>query len=150
MNIDLSLTTSEIKVTNTPVSRGTLSNDQVDNSLIPNHSASGKQASIEKTTAAEEVYVNKAPGESIEAGKDKQQTTLNREQLENMANKLQEFVGSLNKGLEFSVDKDSGRDVIKVIDRDSKEVLRQYPSEEVLDLIANLSDAAGNFVNSKA
>ena len=38
----------------------------------------------------------------------------------------------------------------KVIDRDSKEVLRQYPSEEVLDLIANLSDAAGNFVNSKA
>jgi flagellar protein FlaG len=150
MNIDLSLTTSEMKVSNTPNNRGALSNDQVDISLKPNHSASRKQANIEKATAAEEVSVNKAPGEAIEAGKDKQQTTLNREQLEIMANKLQEFVGSLNKGLEFSVDKDSGRDVIKVIDRDSKEVIRQYPSEEVLDLIANLSDAAGNFVNSKA
>ncbi len=150
MNIDLSLTTSEIKVTNTPVNRGVLNNDQVDISLIPNHSASETQANIDKAATAEEVVVNKAPSEAIEPGKDKQQATLNREQLEIMANKLQDFVGSLNKGLEFSVDKDSGRDVIKVIDRDSKEVIRQYPSEEVLDLIANLSDAAGNFVNSKA
>ena len=75
---------------------------------------------------------------------------LNREQLEMMAQKLQDFVGSLNRGLEFSVDEDSGRDVIKVIDRNSGETVRQYPSEEVLDLVASLSDAAGTFVNIKA
>ena len=67
-----------------------------------------------------------------------------------MAQKLQDFVGSLNRGLEFSVDEDSGRDVIKVIDRNSGETVRQYPSEEVLDLVASLSDAAGTFVNIKA
>jgi len=75
---------------------------------------------------------------------------LQREQLETMAQKLQEFVGSLNKGLEFSVHEDSGRDVIKVIDKSSGDTVRQYPSEEVLDLVASLSDAAGTFVNVKA
>jgi flagellar protein FlaG len=77
------------------------------------------------------------------------QKQLPKEQLEVLAEKLQDFVGSLNKGLEFSVHEDSGRDVIKVIDRDTKEVVRQYPSEEVLELVAKLSDAAGNFINSK-
>jgi len=74
---------------------------------------------------------------------------LPTERMEELAEKLQEFVGSLNKGLEFSVHEESGRDVIKVIDRSTKEVVRQYPSEEVLELVSKLSDAAGNFINSK-
>lgn len=75
---------------------------------------------------------------------------VSKEQLEVLAEKLQEFVNSLNKGLQFSVHEESGRDVIKVIDRESDEVVRQYPSEEVLELVAKLSDAAGNFINSQA
>ena len=75
---------------------------------------------------------------------------LSKEKLEVLAEELHEFFGELNKGLEFSVHEDSGRDVIKVIDRDTKEVVRQYPSEEVLELVAKLSDAAGNFINSQA
>lgn len=66
-----------------------------------------------------------------------------------MAQQLQEFVGSMNKGLEFLVDKDSGRDVIKVIDRASGDTVKQYPSEEVLGLIAKLSEVTGLFVNSE-
>jgi len=77
------------------------------------------------------------------------QEQLPTEKMEALADRLQEFVGSLNKGLEFSVHEDSGRDVIKVIDRQTKEVVRQYPSEEVLELVSKLSDAAGNFINSK-
>lgn len=75
------------------------------------------------------------------------QPKLQKDQLEAMAQKLQDFVAPLNRGLEFSVDEDSGRDVIKVIDKDSGDIVRQYPSEEVLELVASLSDAAGMFVN---
>jgi len=75
---------------------------------------------------------------------------IDRESLEAMAQKLQDFVGSLNRGLEFSVHEDSGRDVIKVIDKNSGDTVRQYPSEEELDLVASLSDAAGTFVNIEA
>jgi flagellar protein FlaG len=70
-------------------------------------------------------------------------------QLEKVAKQLQEFIGTMNRGLEFSVDKDSGRDVIKVIDKKSGELIKQYPSEEVLSLVSKLSEATGTFIDSK-
>jgi flagellar protein FlaG len=73
---------------------------------------------------------------------------ITSEQLEKVAQKLQDFVGEMNKGLEFSVDKDSGRDVLKVIDKKSGDLIKQYPTEEVLDLVAKLSEATGNFINT--
>ncbi|MBA6354503.1 flagellar protein FlaG [Colwellia sp. BRX8-3] len=73
---------------------------------------------------------------------------ISSEQLEKVAQNLQDFVGEMNKGLEFSVDKDSGRDVIKVIDKKSGNLIKQYPTEEVLDLVAKLSEATGNFINT--
>jgi flagellar protein FlaG len=70
-------------------------------------------------------------------------------QLEKVAQQLQDFVGGMNKGLEFLVDQDSGRDVIKVIDKNNGDLIKQYPSEEVLSLVAKLSEAAGSFINEK-
>jgi flagellar protein FlaG len=74
---------------------------------------------------------------------------LTAEQLEKVAQQLQDFVGEMNRGLEFTVDKDSGRDVIKVIDKSSGDLVKQYPSEEVLSLVANLSNMVGGFVDAK-
>jgi len=71
------------------------------------------------------------------------------EQLEVVAQKLQEFVGKMNKGLEFLVDQDSGRDVIKVIDKTNGDIIKQYPSEEVLDLVSKLSEATGSLFNEQ-
>ncbi len=88
--------------------------------------------------------------ETITAKEEATPVVIDRENLETMAQKLQDFIGSLNRGLEFSVDDDSGRDVIKVIDKNTGDTVKQYPSEEVLDLVASLSDAAGTFVNMKA
>lgn len=77
------------------------------------------------------------------------QEQLTPQQLEKVAQQLQDFVGEMNRGLEFSVDKDSGRDVIKVIDKSSGDLVKQYPSEEVLTLVAKLSDMVGGFVDAK-
>ena len=74
---------------------------------------------------------------------------LTPQQLEKVAQQLQDFVGEMNRGLEFSVDKDSGRDVIKVIDKSSGDLVKQYPSEEVLTLVAKLSDMVGGFIDAK-
>jgi len=75
--------------------------------------------------------------------------SLTPKQLEKVAQQLQDFVGDLNRNIEFSVDKDSGRDVIKVIDKDSGDLIKQYPSEEVLTLVSKLSDMVGGFVDAK-
>ena len=40
--------------------------------------------------------------------------------------------------LEFAIDEDSGQTIIKVLDPETKEVIRQLPSQEVLALAASL------------
>ena len=72
---------------------------------------------------------------------------LDREQLEKMAQQLQDFMGEMNRSLQFKVDEDSGRDVIKVLDKNSGEVIKQYPSEEVLSLVSKLSESAGILID---
>jgi flagellar protein FlaG len=47
------------------------------------------------------------------------------------------------------VDEDSGRDVIRVLDKQNGEVIKQYPSEEVLSLVSKLSQSAGLLVDQE-
>jgi flagellar protein FlaG len=70
-------------------------------------------------------------------------------QFDKVAQQLRDFVGYLNRNIEFSVDKNSGRDVIKVINKYSGDLLKQYPSEKVLTLVFKLSDMVGGFVDAK-
>lgn len=62
--------------------------------------------------------------------------------------KIQEFVDETQRGLKFSIDEDTGRTVVKVIARQSGEVIRQLPSEEALELAKRLQDA-GSLLFSK-
>ena len=110
----------------------------------------------EKTDANQavdnKVVVIKAAEESSLINKEKtleEKEAMTVPQLEKVAKQLQEFIGTMNRGLEFSVDEDSGRDVIKVIDKNSGELIKQYPSEEVLSLVSKLSEATGTFIDSK-
>ena len=54
------------------------------------------------------------------------------------------------RGLHFSVDDDSGRIVVKVIDLETDEIIRQIPSEEMLDLISHAGEADGLIINEEA
>lgn len=61
------------------------------------------------------------------------------------ASALDQAVDKLNKspqasaqGLEFSIDPDSKRTVVKLVDQNTKEVLRQIPSKEALAIAAAL------------
>ncbi|MHA6196501.1 flagellar protein FlaG [Pseudomonas wadenswilerensis] len=53
---------------------------------------------------------------------------------------LQDYVQSLQRNLEFSVDESTGTTVVKVVARDSGEVIRQIPSETALELAKSLQD----------
>ena len=74
---------------------------------------------------------------------------LSKVQLEELAVKLQEFVGDLDKSLKFETHQESGRDVVKVLDGESGDLIKQFPSEELLGIITNLSKASGLLVNEK-
>lgn len=77
------------------------------------------------------------------------QEPLSHDQLEVVVQQLQDFVETLNRGIAFTVDQESGKDVIKVTNRESGELVRQIPSEEVLLLASRLSEATGLLVNTE-
>ena len=75
---------------------------------------------------------------------------LSAEQLADMAEQMDAFVGSFTRELKFRVDEDSGRNVVTVIDSQSGDTIRQIPTEELLDVIARLAEASGGLIDVKA
>jgi flagellar protein FlaG len=60
---------------------------------------------------------------------------------------LSTHVQNLHRSLQFSVDKGSGETVVRVVDSETKEVIRQIPSEEVLAMAARLRSDSGVLVS---
>ena len=62
------------------------------------------------------------------------------QQLQEAAQKISSHLNLKNSALEFSVDQNSGRNVVKIIDKSTKEVVRQIPSEEALHIAQALEE----------
>jgi flagellar protein FlaG len=60
---------------------------------------------------------------------------------------LSSYVQNVQRNLNFSIDESSGQTVIKVIDSESEEVIRQIPSEEMLALARRLNELNGEQVS---
>ncbi|MBL8422355.1 MAG: flagellar protein FlaG [Candidatus Accumulibacter phosphatis] len=73
-----------------------------------------------------------------------------RQEVEAAAKSVREFVQPINSNLEFSVNDDTGQLVVKIIDRATKEVIRQMPSEEMLAIAKTLDSIKGLFVKQTA
>ena len=74
-------------------------------------------------------------------------TKSNSEELQQISDKLQRM---FDAELDFTVDEKSGEHVIKVIDKATKEVLRQIPSEEALQIRESIAKfRKGLLVNLK-
>ena len=62
-------------------------------------------------------------------------------------NKAMQF---MSRQLEFSVDTDSERTVVKVIDQQTREVIRQMPTKEALEIGKALEKAQGLLIKQTA
>lgn len=78
------------------------------------------------------------------------QPQASREELEKATKEMNDFVQTINSSIEFSVDKDTGSTVVKVIDTATKDVLRQIPSEEMLAIAKAIDKVKGLLVHQKA
>ena len=66
---------------------------------------------------------------------------------------MQEFQHAVQKtapGLEFSIDEDLGVTVVKLVDRQTKELVRQFPSEEMLNIAKSVDRMQGLLVSKMA
>ena len=62
---------------------------------------------------------------------------------EDIAEKMNKVASVFNTSLSFSVDKATGKPIIKVLDKETKEVVRQIPPEEMLRMIGKMRYVMG-------
>ncbi len=72
------------------------------------------------------------------------------EQVTQAVKSINQTLRILSPDLEFSVDADTDRTIIKVVDQQTKEVIRQMPTQEALDIAKALDKMQGLLLKQKA
>ena len=75
---------------------------------------------------------------------------VDMEVLERGIEKINQNIKIFNTKLSFSIDKLTGRTVIKISDMESEEVIREVPPMEFLKIAAKLSEVFGLIIDRKA
>lgn len=119
----------------------------------------GQTVNIDETTAAvtRPQTENEKEGESGGSGSQQQQATGSRKaQVQQQSEQLKKAIAEMNKKINnsneeevFGVHEDTNRIMIKIMDKDTKEVIKEFPPEKTLDMIAKIWEMAGILVDEK-
>jgi len=70
--------------------------------------------------------------------------------LQQLADKLTQTIGMTGQQVQFSVDNDTGKTILRVTDTESGAVLRQIPGDEALSMARILDRMQGILIRQKA
>ena len=73
--------------------------------------------------------------------------SISAKEVEEVLEAFQDLSETIQTKLSFSVDDNNNEIVVKVFDRESNELIRQFPSEEMLALQDKMTDLAGFLFN---
>ena len=90
------------------------------------------------------------PKDSSEGKDDKEPLTLSRQDVEIMNEALNNFMKTINSTLHFRVHEDTGVLMMQVVDRRDDKVIKEIPSQEMLDVIARIRESVGAFLDERA
>ena len=83
------------------------------------------------------------PEQAVAQVKESAQAELSPGKVEEAVASLNAFVQLMDRNVSFEVDETSGRDIISVYEKDTKELIRQIPSEETLELLKRMDNMVG-------
>ena len=95
-------------------------------------SGSTEKVAVQRQTVAVEVAEVETHDIDVE---------LSQEALEKVVSQLNSYIQNTQRDVDFSVDDSTGRVVVRVIDSESEEVIRQIPSEEMLAISRHLIES---------
>ncbi len=101
------------------------------------------------TASAAAVKANAALSDTSRA-KTADDAEPSKDDLKNAVDKLNLSMTAASQDLEFSVDEDSKQTVVKLVDRNTHEVLRQMPTKEALEIAKSLDKAMGKLIDQHA
>lgn len=113
-----------------------------------------KQQDTSKVAPAAPVSVTSVKTNDVTAAsqvdKQKEQQQEQVKALREKVAELNDHMQNLNRNILFSVDDKSGDTVIKVVDSETEELIRQIPSQEVLDVRNSVEKYRGLLFETKA
>ena len=72
---------------------------------------------------------------------------VSQKELDQSIAQIQVMMDLRNRSVEFTTDESSGARVVKVVDSNSGDVIRQMPAEELLSFMRNLTRMLGTFID---
>ena len=99
---------------------------------------------VDQSTNVVENAQNKGQGNN---SPDQKQDQVNSEQIRKTIEKLNKRM--MNSEAIFGIHEDTNRVTIKIVDKDTKEVIKELPPEKTLDMIAKAWELAGILVDER-
>lgn len=96
-----------------------------------------QNVSLEKNQTQQEAKDDQEKQNSADSNDTRSNKSLN---IESAVSEISDFLQSTNRQLSFSVDEKSDRQIVKVTDSESGEIIRQIPSEDVLALSERIKE----------
>lgn len=75
---------------------------------------------------------------------------VSREAVDAAVRSANAYVQSVSTNIQFTLDRDTGRTIVKMVDSQTEEVLRQIPSEEMLAISRSIDRMQGLLINREA
>jgi len=126
-------------------------NSQITSTVL-NQSRTAEQASQPSVAVAENAAKRQVAAEDATNRQSGSEAALfQKERLEQAVSDINDYVQTVNRELQFRVDEvlPLGRSVVTVIDADTDETIREFPSEEALALAHQLRDQAEEATDTK-
>lgn len=121
----------------------------------------GQTVNVDETTAS----VTRSQPEDDKSGEEagsqqqanaKTQQQVNTKQTQQKSEQLKKAIAEMNRKINnsneeavFGVHEDTNRIMIKIMDKETKEVIKEFPPEKTLDMIAKIWEMAGILVDEK-
>jgi len=127
---------------NSPDLKLVRSSEQAPVRAMSSSQAEGRNASAQvASSSVGRVDRAQSPAQAQEPSKTERlekRNEVQREQLDDAVSQLNDFVQTVQRDLQFEVDNDLGKTIVKVVDQSTQEVIRQIPDEVALRLAENL------------
>lgn len=78
------------------------------------------------------------------------ETALKKEDIQKHLSKINDFLDTRNSDVKFEMDKDTGMRVVRVVERDTGQVIRQFPTEETIKIAQALDKLQGLLLRQRA
>ena len=114
----------------------------------------GQTMNVDETTAAVTQIQPQDEKDSSDGSTSQQQQTAKNaqvapDQLKKMIEEMNRKINNSNEIAMFGIHEDTNRVMIKIMDKDTKEVIKEFPPEKTLDMIAKLWEMAGILVDER-